>query len=220
MLIWYRCLGAQQRSSPIVFKIVKESIQGLQRAEAKIRSSKNGTDPDLFMIKNLLILKNELLTLEIGDVRSQGPGMEHFGQIWDAISTAQGWVGYFSSFIPGASLFSRGSPVPGRIGTPASGRPGTPGMGASGGENQDASEQLDELLRQSIVAFTKRWGTLVNEAQTRKLGGKNMAKIERDLDELLQKVFGNQPEVVAKLKEAIQLNAQAQGDKNSKVSRV
>ncbi|KAL8404546.1 hypothetical protein RB594_009411 [Gaeumannomyces avenae] len=220
LIMFDRCMPKErcQRSSPVVFKIVKESIQGLQRAEAKIKSSKNGTDPDLFMIKNLLILKNELLTLEIGDVRSQGEGMEHFGQIWDAISTAQGWVGYFSSFIPGASLFSRGSPAPGRTGTPATGRPGTPGMGAA--DNQDASEQLDELLRQSIVAFTRRWGTLVNDAQTRKLGGKNMAKLDRDLDELLQKVFGNQPEVVAKLKEAIQLNAQAQGDKNSKVSRV
>lgn len=159
------------------------------------------------MIKNLLILKNELVSLEIGDIRSGG-GMQHFGQIWDAIGLAQNWVGYFSSFIPGSSLWSS-----------------SPGGGGAGGKansaDHDASEQLDELLRKGIMAFTQRWGGLVNEAVGRKLGGKNLAKIERDLEEMLQRAFSNQPEVVAKLKEAIQINAQAQSEqKGSKITRV
>ncbi|CCF38823.1 hypothetical protein CH063_09815 [Colletotrichum higginsianum] len=53
------------------------------------------------------------------------------------------------------------------------------------------SEQLDELLRQ-------------------KPGVKPIGKVEKELDEVLQRAFSNQPEVIAKLKEAIQINAQAQ----------
>ncbi len=157
------------------------------------------------MIKNLLILKNELMSLEIGDIRSQAAGMQHFGQIWDALSLAQDWVGYFSSFIPGSSLWSR-APAPSKKEAPA---------------DQDAGEQLDEALRQSIYGFTRRWGATINDAMARKLGGKNLVKIERDLDDMLQRAFSNQPEVVAKLKEAIQINAQAQNEqKGSKITRV
>ena len=80
---------------------------------------------------------------------------------------------------------------------------------------------MDELLRQSIYAFTQHWGSLISEATGQKLGGKNLGKIERELDEMLQNAFSNQPEVVAKLKEAIQINAQAQNEqKGSRVSRV
>ncbi len=199
----------------MVFKIVKESIQALRRAEARIKSAKSATDPDLFMIRNLLILKNQLVSLEIGDIRSQAAGMQHFGQIWDALSLAQNLVGYFSSFIPGSSLlWSRGSAAAGASSTPA-----TPATAAAA--DQDASEQLDELLRQCIYAFTQRWGALVHDAAARTTGGKNAARVEAQLDDMLRTAFRDQPEVVAKLKEVIQFNARAQGEqKGSKISRV
>jgi conserved oligomeric Golgi complex subunit 3 len=166
------------------------------------------------MIKNLLILKNQLISLEIGDIRSQGGGMQHFPQIWDALSAAGGWVGYFSSFIPGSSLWSRGA-------SPAASAAKAPGAATA---DQDASEQLDELLRQSIYSFTQRWGAQLADssgAGPRKTGGKNVAKLERELDEMLGRAFGDQPEVVAKLKEAIQINARAHGEqKGGKTSRV
>jgi len=168
------------------------------------------------MIKNLLLLKNELVSLEIGDIRSQ-TGMQHFPQIWDALSAAGGWVGYFSSFIPGSSFFSS------RGGSPATGI--QPPTGAKTTADQDASEHLDELLRQSIYAFTERWGAaLVDSAGgggTRKTGGKNVAKLERELEDMLQRAFSNQPEVIAKLKEAIQIKAQAFSEqKGSRITRV
>lgn len=180
------------------------------------------------MIENLLILKNELLSLEIGDIRSSG-GMQHFGQIWDALSMAQNLVGYFSTFIPGTSLWSRATGVVSGGVSGAGEKASTPGSlsssataaAAAAGTDQDVGEQLDEALRRSITAFTQRWGKLVHEATSRKLGGKNVAKIERELDELLQSAFSSQPEVVAKLKEAIQIQAQAQDEqKGSKISRV
>ncbi|KXX77278.1 Conserved oligomeric Golgi complex subunit 3 [Madurella mycetomatis] len=208
-----------QRNSPVIFKIVKESIASLQRAEGRIKSTKNGTDPDLFMVKNLLILKNELMTLEIGDVRGGhnvaggGAGgymagsMQHFTQIWDTIRPQNLLGGLLSSFgnlstyipmpsrIPGSSLWSRSGAS-------------TPVPGAGGGDVHDASEQLDELLRQSIYGFTRRWAGVV----------------ERELDEMLERAFSGQPEVVGKLKEAIQIEAQAQaqamGEKRSVVTRV
>ncbi|KAL3951937.1 hypothetical protein ACCO45_013654 [Purpureocillium lilacinum] len=164
------------KNSTVVFNIVRETIQVLQRAESRIKSLKSGTDADLFMVKNLLIVKNELVSLEIGDIRNHPAAMQHFGHIWDTLSP-QHLVGFVSSFI---------------------------------GSSSDMSEQLDELLRQSIYAFTKRWGTLINDSQNRKTGVKPIAKVEAELESLLQNAFSNQPEVVAKLKEAIQLNVQAQ----------
>ncbi|WYZ34121.1 hypothetical protein EsH8_I_000397 [Colletotrichum jinshuiense] len=184
-----------QKNSQVVFKIVRETIQILQRAEARIKSVRAGTDADLFMVKNLLIIKNELVSLEIGDIRSDAAAMQHFGHIWDHLSP-QSWVGFVSNII-GGSLWSRGAPQ-------------QPSVTAKTLTVEDMSEQLDELLRQSIVAFTQRWGGLTNDARSRKPGVKPIGKVEKELDEVLQRAFSNQPEVIAKLKEAIEINAQAQ----------
>lgn len=210
----------------MIFKLVRETIAALQRAEVRIKASstKNGgTDPDLFMIKNLLILKNELLTLEIGDVRNGtggqgatgalGSSIQHLGQIWESLPTAGNLFGLvsssvstFSSYIPGSFLLSRAA---GSITGSGSGS-GTTAPGAA--ESQDAGEQLDELLRQSIYAFTRRWAAIFNEAKVKasKAGGRTLSQLERELDEMLETAFNTQPEVVEKLKEAIQLDAQAQ----------
>ncbi|PHH80320.1 hypothetical protein CDD80_1959 [Ophiocordyceps camponoti-rufipedis] len=182
------------KNSVVVFNIVRETIRILQRAEARIRSLKTGTDADLFMIQNLLMLKNELFSLEIGDIRSQPQSMQHFGRIWDTLSP-QNWVGFFSSIL-GGSLWTRGAPA----------------VTAKTLTAEDMSEQLDELLRQSIYAFTRRWGALVDGAQSRAAGAKPLAKVEAELEGLLRGAFERQPEVVAKLREAIRLNAQAQTD--------
>jgi conserved oligomeric Golgi complex subunit 3 len=200
-----RDFDAQQKDSTVVFKIVRETIQVLQRGESKIKSSKTTTDGDLFMIKNLLIVKNELVSLEIGDIRSQAAAMQHFGQIWDTLSP-QNWVGFFSNII-GGGLWSRGS---------------QPSVTAKTLTVEDMNEQLDELLRQSIYAFTQRWGALTNDALNRKVGVKPIGKVEKELEEKLQTAFSNQPEVISKLKEAIQLSAQAQSeakDQNQGVRR-
>lgn len=146
------------------------------------------------MVKNLLIVKNELVSLEIGDIRSQPQAMQHFGQIWDTLSP-QNWVGFFGSII-GGSLWSRGEPS----------------VTAKTLTVEDMSEQLDELLRQSIYAFTKRWAALINDSESRKAGVKPIAKVEAQLENILETAFSNQPEVIAKLKEAIELNSQAQKD--------
>lgn len=186
------------------------------------------------MIKNLLTLKNELVTLEIGDIRSGGGPA--FTQIWDTLRPQNLLGGLLSSFgtlstyIPGSSLWSSsrsGASTPVVAG-------GTPALGAGGAAAaapvDDASEQLDGLLRQSIVGFTRRWAGVLNEARgvgggnAQKLGGKNVGKLERELDEMLERAFGGQPEVVGKLKEAIQIESQAQvqaaGEKRSYVTRV
>lgn len=178
----------------------------LQRAESRLRSSKAANpdpDPDLLMIKNLLILKNGLVSLEIGDVKSHPAAMQHFGQIWDALSP-QNWLGMFRDILGGSlSLGLWSSAAPTINGTTASARSQAP-------NEQDANEKLDELLRQSIYAFTQRWGTLINSARSGKRGSNSLNATEKELDEKLLTAFGGQPEVVAKLKEAIQINAQAQ----------
>ncbi|TEA11957.1 Conserved oligomeric Golgi complex subunit 3 [Colletotrichum sidae] len=193
-----------QKNSQVVFKIVRETIQILQRAEARIKSIRGGTDADLFMVKNLLIIKNELVSLEIGDIRSDAAAMQHFGHIWDHLSP-QNWVGFVSNIIGVGSLWSRGGGQ----------QQQTPSVTAKTLTVEDMSEQLDELLRQSIVAFTQRWGKLTYEATERKPGVKPMGKVEKELEEVLLRAFSNQPEVIAKLKEAIQMNAQAQEAANS-----
>jgi conserved oligomeric Golgi complex subunit 3 len=174
----------------------------------RIKAIKNGTDADLFMIRNLLILKNELVSLEIGDIRSGQDGAG--GQIWDTLMPGN-LVGLISSFIPNIPWSSAPAANSGKPG------PVPAAAAASAGprrDAEDASEQLDDLLRQSIYAFTGRWGKMLYEARggNRKLGGKNLVKIERELDETLQAAFANQPEVVGKLKEAIQANVMALGE--------
>lgn len=148
------------------------------------------------MIKNLLIIKNELISLEIGDIRSQPPSMQHFGQIWETLGQ-QDWMGLVSNWIGGSLGWGRGR-SPGRVGAALT--------------MEDMSEQLDEMLRQSIYAFTKRWGGLLYEAERRKAGAKPMAKVEAELERMLQQAFGNQPEVASKLKEAIALNLESRGE--------
>lgn len=166
----------------------------LQRAEARVKYLKAGTDPDLFMIKNLLIIKNELVSLEIGDIRSHGASMQHFVHIWDTLSP-QNWVGFLSNII-GGSLWSRG----------------TPSVTAKTLTAEDMNEQLDELLRHSIYSFTQRWGALMHESQNRKTGVKPIAKVEVELESMLQTSFSNQPEVAGKLREAIEQHAEARDE--------
>jgi hypothetical protein len=222
-----------QKNSPVVFKIVRETIQVLQRAEQKIKSSRGiETDADLFMVKNLLILKNELVSLEIGDIRTaqesslSAPSMAHFSEIWDATLTPTKWI-------PG--IFSIGGGIGSMIGSGASALWSSRGSasGASSGITaktltvEDMSEQIDELLRQHIYAFTRRWGERVGEIRERKgstasgagsgpvlSGGRSVAKAERELEGLLATTFGSNSEVVARLKEAIDMHAQTAGEPN------
>lgn len=192
----------QQKNSQVVFKIVRETINILQRAESRLKSLKGATDPDLFMIKNLLIIKNELVSLEIGDIRGDGAAsLQHFGQIWDTLSP-QNWYNYFTGLVGGVG--SIGASFWGSSSTAAT------TVTAKTLTVEDMSEQLDELLRQSIVAFTQRWGKLMNDSKARKTGVKPIAKVEKELEEILATAFSNQPEVIGKLHEAIQMSAQAQ----------
>ncbi|KAI1757497.1 Sec34-like family protein [Xylaria castorea] len=198
-----------QKSSPVVFRIVIETISALQRAEARLKTNKAANpdpDPDLFMIKNLLILKNGLMSLEIGDVRAQPATMQYFGQIWDTLSP-QNWMGLFRGILGDTLSLGLWSSVS-NTGAAANGKLG--GTRAPAQADQDANEKLDELLRQSIYAFTQRWGTLINGARSGKRGQQTTATTEKELDNKLAVAFGGQPEVMAKLKEAIYISAQAQ----------
>ncbi|KAI0127841.1 Sec34-like family protein [Xylariales sp. AK1849] len=195
-----------QQSSRVVFRIVHETILALQRVETRLQSTKSANpdpDPDLFMIKNLLIVKNELVSLEIGDVRSQAAAMQHFGQIWDTLSP-QNWMGLFRGILGGSLSLGLWS-----TSTTTNSAPNGK-TAPSKDQIQDASEKLDELLRQSIYSFTQRWGALFNTAKSGKRGAKSLVAVEKELDEKLLTAFGGQPEVMGKLKEAIQINAQAQ----------
>ncbi|KAJ3552971.1 hypothetical protein NPX13_g10989 [Xylaria arbuscula] len=193
-----------QKSNSVVFRIVTETISALQRAETRLKTNKAANpdpDPDLFMIKNLLILKNGLMSLEIGDVRAQPATMQYFGQIWDTLSP-QNWMGLFRGILGGSLSLGIWSSA------------ATDGkLGANRTQmqpEQDANEKLDELLRQSIYTFTQRWGTLINGPRSGKKGQQNVMTIEQELEKKLSVAFGEQPEVIGKLKEAIYINAQAQ----------
>ncbi|KAL2752097.1 hypothetical protein ACRALDRAFT_1083664 [Sodiomyces alcalophilus JCM 7366] len=195
-----------QTNSQVIFKIVRETINVLQRAESRLKSLKSSTDPDIFIVKNLLIVKNELVSLEIGDIRGEdgrsAGGMQHFNRIWETLSP-QNWASFFGTIIGGvgSAFWSSSGTSGGAAGAKVTAKTLTV---------EDMNEQLDELLRQAIVGFTQRWGKLMNEARARKAGVKPIGKVERELDEVLQNAFSNQPEVIAKLNEAIQMSAEAQ----------
>ncbi|KAI1264402.1 Sec34-like family protein [Xylariaceae sp. FL1019] len=189
-----------QNSNSVLFRIITETISALQRAEARLKTNKApipDPDPDLFMIKNLLILKNGLVSLEIGDVRSQSAAIQHFGQIWDTLSP-QNWIGLFRGALGGTLSLGRwfSATAP----TPEAGTKSQPAV-----VDQDAHQKLDEVLRQSIYALTQRWGTLIISAgRSGKKGSVvTAASMERELDGKLAQAFGNLPEVRAKLREAV-----------------
>ncbi|EGX96670.1 Golgi complex component Cog3, putative [Cordyceps militaris CM01] len=174
------------QNSQVVFRVVRETIQVLQQASSRIQAQKLPTDAELFLVKNLLIIKNELLSLEIGDIRSRPAAMQHFGQMWETLSP-QNLVGFVGTFL-GGHLWSRsGGTVTAKTLTV-----------------EDMNEQLDELLRQSIYGLARRWAGRVRDASQ---GGgsakKTLAQVEDELEKALQTAFSNQPEVVGKLKEAI-----------------
>ncbi|KAI1137684.1 Sec34-like family protein [Hypoxylon sp. FL0543] len=209
LAMYDQAMPKERSSSPVIFRVVQETILAMQRAESRLRANKAANpepDPDLFMIKNLLILKNGLVSLEIGDVRSHPAAMQHFSQIWDALSP-QNWLGLFRGILGGSLPLGLWSSAAGA--SPTANGKAIPARTQAQPE-QDANEKLDELLRQNIYAFTQRWGTLINTARSGKHGAKNLVATEKELDEKLLTAFGGQPEVVAKLKEAIQINAQAQ----------
>ncbi|OAR00413.1 hypothetical protein LLEC1_07564 [Akanthomyces lecanii] len=182
------------QNSQVVFRVVREAIQVLQQASSRIQAQKLGTDTDLFMVKNLLIIKNELLSLEIGDIRSQPQAMQHFGQMWETLSPQNlvGIVGNIGNML-GGQLWSRGAAAP------------APALSVTANTLtvEDMNEQLDELLRQSIYGFTKRWSGRVKDAESSKAGAKPLATVEGELETALQTAFSNQPEVIGKLKEAV-----------------
>ncbi|KAI0401437.1 Sec34-like family protein [Xylaria palmicola] len=205
-----------QKSSPVVFRIVTETISALQRVEARLKTNKAvnpDPDPDLFMIQNLLMLKNGLMSLEIGDIRAQPATMQYFGQIWETLSP-QNWMGLFRGILGGTLSLGLWSSV---SGTAAGANAKAGGHRAQAQADQDVNEKLDELLRQSIYAFTQRWGTLINGSRSGKRGSQATVTPEKELDNKLAAAFGGQPEVMAKLKEAIYINAQAQ--KEAKAER-
>lgn len=152
------------------------------------------------MVKNLLIVKNELLSLEIGDIRSQPhqAGMQHFGQMWETLSP-QNLVGFMGNIL-GGQLWSRGGS--GTIASGATRPPPQPPLTATALTVEDMNAQLDELLRQAIYSFTNRWAGRIRDADAGKVGAKPIAKVEGELETMLQTAFRNQPEVIGKLKEA------------------
>lgn len=173
------------------------------------------------MIKNLLILKNELVSLEIvpssspsnPDPSAASGGMQHFSQIWESTlslsSSGQaavfGFLAGLGSYIP--RPFSSPSPTP----PPAASSRRKDGEAGEkdANHNPNPSDQLDDLLRQSIYAFTSRWGGLLSDARLQKHGARPPAKVEKELEDLLDRAFAQQPEVVAKLKEAVWASAEA-----------
>ncbi|KAL5614981.1 hypothetical protein BROUX41_005048 [Berkeleyomyces rouxiae] len=196
----------RSKQSITVFNIVRETIRALQRVEAKMKTTKGSSDSDLFMIKNLLVLRNQLVSLEFGDVRQQSTnGSGALGPIWDTLNP-KAWVGFLSSIMNAAPLpiWSRG--LTGSSATPAP--PPAPAL-----TQENMSEHLDELLRRAIYAFTGRWATKVVEAEANTDDGKTLATIDVELDTLLENVFGNQPEVMDRLKEAIDMNVEMQKEK-------
>lgn len=194
------------------------------------------------MIKNLLLLKNELLALEIGHVRNGNPQintagsvtgrlpkeMQHFGQIWEGMvkPVTGGLVAGIWSRVGSLGGYMPSLPLPALPGIPGWSTPtsSTP-AGTDGNASVDVHEQLDNELRASIGAFTRRWAGLLAGGSAggngKVMGGKNVAKVERELDEILERAFGGLVEgreVIMKLREAVAGVVEEMREKERQVS--
>lgn len=159
----------REKISNVLYEIVHQTTESLQRAATTIKRETNVMDAQIFLIKNLILIENLFLTHEIPDSVRQSPEFD-FSPIWITIRELQDRrqllnpLAYFTPLLQGKLL------------------------PAVKDQMLDARKELERVLVQQITAFTRYWQSRLKEKGTKK-GGQNAAK---ELDVLLEKSFDDE----------------------------
>jgi conserved oligomeric Golgi complex subunit 3 len=161
-------LTISQRSGDVLYDIVHQTTESLQKAATVIKRNSVIMDAQLFLIKNLMLIENLFMTHEIPDSVRQSAELD-FTPIWETIQELQNRrqlfnpLAYIRPLVKGELLPT----VVDRV--------------------LDARKELEKVLVQQITAFTKTWQARLSEKDDQK-----RESIAKDLDAMLNKVFDDE----------------------------
>lgn len=150
----------------VIYEIVWNATDSLQRAATTIaRTSGIMLEAQLFMIKNLMLIRNLFLTHELPDAVRQTAELD-LSPFWETIGDIRSRKQLFNPLAYIHPLIT-GKLTPGVIDKP-----------------QDARKELEGVLAQQITLFTKHWKARLSEkGQTQD----TVAKARQELEKLLDK---------------------------------
>ena len=152
----------------MLYEIVHQATESLQRAATVIKRNTGMMDAQLFLIKNLMLIENLFMTHEIPDSIRQSAELD-FTPIWETIRELQARkqlfnpLAYINPIVQGHLLTA----VVDRV--------------------LDARKELEKVLVQQITAFTKHWRLKLTESKSHKEDA--IAKPTNELESLLNNVF-------------------------------
>lgn len=170
-LIYVCSLILVQRAGDVLYEIVHQATESLQKAATIIKRNSTIMDAQLFLIKNLMLIENLFMTHEIPDSVRQSAEFD-FSPIWETIRELQerkqlfNPLAYFTPLVKGQLL------------------------PAVVDHLLDARKELEKVLVQQITAFTKYWQSRLSEKDPKKRDA--VLKASGELAVLLDKVFDDE----------------------------
>ncbi|PVH76027.1 Sec34-domain-containing protein [Cadophora sp. DSE1049] len=164
------------RTSDVLYEIVHQVTESLQKAATIIKRMSTMMDAQLFLIRNLMFIENLFMTQEIPDVVRQSAEFD-FSPIWDTIQELQDRKQLFNPLAYITPLV-KGNLLPAVV-----------------DRVLDARKELEKVLVQQITAFTKTWQSRLAEKDPKK-----NALVARELEILLDKAFDDDTTRAALLK--------------------
>lgn len=152
----------------MLYEIVHQATESLQRAATTIKRTSTIMDAQVFLIKNLMLIENLFMTHEIPDSVRQSSELD-FSPIWETIRELQARQQLFNPLAYITPLV-RGQLLPTVV-----------------DQILDARKELEKVLVQQITAFTKYWKQRLVEKNSKTKESVEMATAE--LEKLLNKVF-------------------------------
>jgi hypothetical protein len=166
----------QQRSGDVLYEIVHQATESLQKAATIIKRNSNIMDAQLFLIRNLMLIENLFMTHEIPDSVRQSAEYD-FSPIWNTIKELQDRRQLFNPLAYLTPLV-RGKLLPAVV-----------------DQLLDARKELERVLVQQITAFTKYWQSRLAEKDPKKREA--VVKATNELNALLNKVFDDETTKIA-----------------------
>ncbi|KAH7369957.1 Sec34-like family-domain-containing protein [Rhexocercosporidium sp. MPI-PUGE-AT-0058] len=164
------------RTSDVLYEIVHQVTESLQKAATIIKRTSTIMDAQLFLIRNLMFIENLFMTQEIPDVVRQSAEFD-FSPIWDTIQELQDRKQLFNPLAYITPLV-KGNLLPAVV-----------------DRVLDARKELEKVLVQQITAFTKTWQARLAEKDPKKRD-----LLARELEILLDKAFDDDTTRAALLK--------------------
>jgi conserved oligomeric Golgi complex subunit 3 len=159
-------LRVLQKKGDVLYEIVHQATESLQRAATTIKRNSTIMDAQVFLIKNLMLIENLFMTHEIPDSVRQSAELD-FSPIWDTIRELQDRKQLFNP-LAYISPLVKGQLLPAVV-----------------DHILDARKELEKVLVQQITAFTKYWQFRLADTKNKD----SVAKATRELEGLLNEVF-------------------------------